>query len=94
MVIKIITLCYIYIEMVKSIINPTNINYSEDTTIDDIDDDFQTTIYDYSVYNLDIEIISPIILSISFKADCIFFSLSPILLPKDKYVNCIFIRPN
>lgn len=56
MVIKIITLCYIYIEMVKSIINPTNINYSEDTTIDDIDDDFQTTIYDYSVYNLDIEI--------------------------------------
>jgi hypothetical protein len=42
--------------MVNSIINPTNINYSENKIIDNDDIEFSTTIYDYSIYSIEIEI--------------------------------------
>lgn len=42
--------------MVNSIINPKNINYSEHKKIDNDDIEFSTSVYDYSIYNIDFEI--------------------------------------
>ena len=42
--------------MVKSIINPIDIKYSETVKIDKDDIEVSSTIYEYSIYNIDIEI--------------------------------------
>ncbi len=62
--------------MVKSVINPTNIDYSDDTKFDNDDIHFSTTIYDYSIYGLDIEIaLGKEKYSYSTKYNIIYFSI-------------------